>query len=185
MVTQNLIAGLQEDVQKIIETVETELLSLERSELNQKPGPGKWSVLECFEHLNRYNRFYNPELERALERKGKATAFQPGWLGNYFVRTVSPENTKPIKTLGRLNPAGSQLSIKILEEFLAHQYHLLELLTRAKSANLNQRAVRVEVFRLLRMKTGDAFRFLIAHQRRHLQQALSAAAMRPKSRLQG
>ncbi|MCO6478873.1 MAG: DinB family protein [Phaeodactylibacter sp.] len=173
MEPQNLITRLQNDVQQIIETVETELLSLEKSALNQKPAPEKWSALECFEHLNRYNRFYNPELERALEHKGKAVPFRPGWLGNYFVQSVVPENAKPMKTMAHLNPSSvSQLGVKVLEEFLGHQRHLLELLTKAKGANLNRRAVRVEVFRLLRIKTGDAFRFVVAHQQRHLQQAL-------------
>ena len=174
METQNLIPRLQENVQRIIETVETELLPLGEHELNRKPAPEKWSVLECFEHLNRYNRFYNPELERAIEHKGKAAAFRPGWLGNYFVQSVIPENEKPIKTMGYLNPTGSRLSVSVLEEFLGHQRHLLELLTKAKGANLNRRAVRVEVFRLLRIKTGDAFRFIVTHQQRHLQQALRA-----------
>lgn len=172
METQNLIARLQKDVQQIIETVETELLSLELRELSRKPAPEKWSILECFEHLNRYNRFYNPELERALEHKGRAAAFRSGWLGNYFVQSVTPGNAKPMKTMAHLNPSGSRLGLKVLEEFLAHQRHLLELLTRAKGTNLNRRAVKVEVFRLLRIKTGDAFRFLVAHQQRHLQQAL-------------
>ena len=183
METQNLITRLQSDVQQIIETVETELLPLGKSKLNRKQAPDKWSVLECFEHLNRYNRFYNPELEQALERKGKASAFHPGWLGNYFVRTVSPENAKPMKTMAHLNPTGSQLGLPVLEEFIQHQRHLLELLTRAKSANLNHRAVRVEVFRLLRMKTGDALRFLVAHQQRHLQQALRVADVMAEERV--
>lgn len=172
MEMQNFIARLQADVQQIIETVETELLPLETSVLNRKPAPEKWSPLECFEHLNRYNRFYNPELEQALEHRGKAAAFRPGWLGNFFVQSVTPENARPMKTRAYLNPAGSRLGINVLEEFLGHQRHLLELLTRAKGANLNRRAVRVEVFRLLRINTGDAFRFVVAHQQRHLQQAL-------------
>ncbi|MCB0548207.1 MAG: DinB family protein [Phaeodactylibacter sp.] len=177
METQNLITRLQSDVQRIIETVETELLPLEKNVLNRKPAPEKWSILECIEHLNRYNRFYNAELERALEYKGKPAAFNPGWMGNYFVQSVSPENTKPMKTMSHLNPTDSQLGVKVLEEFLNHQRHLLKLLTSAKGANLNRRAVRVEVFRLLRIKTGDAFRFLVAHQQRHLQQALRAVAV--------
>ena len=171
----NLVVHLQEEIQEIIETVENQLLMLDKEALNWKAAPDSWSALECFEHLNRYNRFYNAELEKALERSGKPAAFHPGWLGNYFVRSVAPDNTKAMKTMAHLNPSGSQLNKAVLEEFLNHQRHLLSLLTKAKGVNLNQRTIRVEVFRLLRMKIGDTFRFLVAHQQRHLQQALRTA----------
>ncbi len=172
METKNLIGQLQSEVQQIIETVETEFLPLNKAALNRKPAFDKWSILECFEHLNRYNRFYNAELETAVKSSGKAAPFRPGWLGDYFVRSISPENAQPMKTMKHLNPGGSKLGMEVLEEFLNHQRHLLQLLTQAKQANLNRRKVKVEVLRLLRMKTGDAFRFVIAHQQRHLQQAL-------------
>ena len=172
MKTTQLISELQTTVQGIIETVEAEILPLNKAALNWKPAPEAWSILECFEHLNRYNRFYNAELERALARSARPAAFQPGWLGNYFVQSISPGNTKPMKTMKHLNPLGSKLGVKVLEEFLAHQRHLLELLGKAKGANLNQRLVKVEILPLLRLKTGDAFRFVVAHEQRHLQQAI-------------
>ncbi len=177
MKTTQLISDLQTAVQNIIETVEAEILPLDRAALNRKPAPEKWSILECFEHLNRYNRFYNAELERALARNAKPAPFRPGWLGNFFVQYVSPGNAKPRKTMKHLNPGGSKLGVKVLEEFLTHQRHLLELLNKAKGANLNQRIVKVEILRLLRIKTGDAFRFVVTHEQRHLQQALAAKAL--------
>lgn len=172
METTQLIAALQADVQNIIETIEGEILHLDKAALHWKPSPEKWNILECFEHLNRYNRYYNPELERALSRTGKPAPFRPGWLGNYFVQSISPENARPIKTMKRLNPIDSNTNAKALEEFLSHQRHLLALLTRAKSANINQRLVTVEIMPILRIKTGDAFRFVVAHEQRHLQQAM-------------
>lgn len=179
----NVLADLQTQVQHLIETVETEFLPLEPAALNWKPAPDAWSILECFEHLNRYNRYYNAELENAMEkgRTGKASAFRPGWLGDYFVRTMSPENTKPVKTMKHLNPTGSQLSVSTLHEFLEHQRHLLRLLVRARGANLNRRAVRVEILPLLRIKTGDGLRFVVAHERRHMAQALRVRQMEMKA----
>ena len=38
------------------------LLAHSIEQLNQREAEGKWSVLECMEHLNRYGDFYIPEI---------------------------------------------------------------------------------------------------------------------------
>lgn len=168
---QELVKDLKSRVEEGIIQVEKDFLPAESTTLNYKVGADKWSVLECIEHLNRYNRYYNHHLEVALEANGAAQQYKPGWLGNYFVKTLGPEYKKPMKTKSYLNPSGSQLDKSVLVEYLDHQRHLLQLLTRARHSNLNRRAIKVEVMPLIRIKTGDALRFLIAHQERHLQQA--------------
>ena len=166
-----LITDLQEKIQAGIVEIETSFLSENNQLLNWKPNAEKWSVLECIEHLNRYNRYYNHHLEQALQKKSPPSIYKPGWLGDFFVKLVSPENKKPMKTRPHLNPTGSHLDKGTLIEFLDHQQHLLQLLSAAKKNNLNRRSIKVEVMPLMRMKIGDTFRFVITHQQRHLQQA--------------
>ena len=166
-----LITDLQEKIQAGIVEVETAFLSEHNQLLNWKPNPEEWSILECIEHLNRYNRYYNYHLEQALQKKSTPSAFKAGWLGDFFVKSVSSENKKPMKTRPHLNPAGSQLDKGTLTEFLDHQQHLLHLLSAAKKNNLNRRSIKVEIMPFIRMKIGDTFRFVIAHQQRHLEQA--------------
>jgi hypothetical protein len=171
MNNQSLIDQLQSSVNDGIVWVENELLAKDASVLNFKPTAEQWSVLECLEHLNRYSRYYNHHLEVAFNKATNSKAFRPGWLGGYFTRSVAPENAKPMKTRPHLNPVGSKLDKGVALEFLEHQRQLLQLLSKARKANLNKRAIRVEVMPIIRIKTGDALSFLIAHQDRHLQQA--------------
>lgn len=166
-----LITDLQEKIQVGIIEVETSFLSERNQLLNWKPNSEKWSILECVEHLNRYNRYYNHHLEYALQKQSNPSTYKPGWLGDFFVKSVSPENKKPMKTRPHLNPTGSQLDKGTLTEFLDHQQHLLQLLSVAKKNNLNRRSIKVEVMPFIRMKIGDTFRFMVAHQQRHLEQA--------------
>ena len=168
-----LIEDLQERVQTGISNVENQFLNEDTVILNWKADSEQWSVLECVEHLNKYNRYYNREIEKALIKQRPAKVFKPGWLGDYFVNTVTT-GSKPIKTLQRLNPVGSQLDKGILSEYIMHQQHLLQLLQKAKHNDLNRRAIKVEVMKWIRIKTGDALRFVITHQERHLAQALRA-----------
>jgi hypothetical protein len=171
MTTQALLTALTERIQEGIIYVENQLLPESEATLNWKANVDSWSVLECIEHLNRYNRYYNTAIEEALAKNTKAAVFKSGWLGDFFVKSVDPTNVKPMKTRPHLNPGGSQLDKGVLTEFLSHQKHLLQLLYQAEHKNLNPRAVKVEIFRLIRMKTGDALRFVVTHQQRHLGQA--------------
>jgi len=172
MTTQDLIFQLQNDIQKIIETTEQEVLNLDVRIVQWKENADSWSVLECYEHLNIYNRYYNVELEKALSLSSSPQKFKSGWLGNYFVEMIAPTNEKPIKTMKHVDPKGSTLTFQVVEEFLGHQRKVLQLLNIAKSKNLNSRKIRVEFLKLLRIKIGDGFRFVVAHEQRHLQQVL-------------
>jgi hypothetical protein len=62
----------------------------------------------------------------------------------------------------------------VLAEFQQHQETLLRLLSRAAHTNLNRKAIPSEFFHLLKLRLGEAFLFVIAHQERHMQQAQRA-----------
>jgi hypothetical protein len=130
------------------------------------------------EHLNRYARYYLPALRKVLaqERPNASTDAEVGfsWLGRKSYETVRPENHKLQKTLRHMNPAQSTLDRSVLTEFRQHQETLLRLLSRAAHANLNRKAVPIEFFHLLKLRLGETFQFVIAHQERHLQQAQRA-----------
>ena len=59
-------------------------------------------------------------------------------------------------------------------EFLEHQHKLFHLLELARRRDLNAVRVPVSISKLIRFKLGDTFRFLIAHEQRHMIQARNA-----------
>ena len=172
MLASRFLQQLTSAVQEALTTVETEWAALPDAMLNAQPGYGRWSALECLEHLNRYCRYYNPALARALARPGStAGEVSYSWLGRKSLEVVRPANAQAHKTLQRMNPTGSQLQRAVASEFVRHQQELLHLLDQAQAADLNRRAVPVEFFRLLKLRTGEAVEFVVLHQQRHLQQA--------------
>jgi hypothetical protein len=178
------LARLDQATRQLLTTVQTELEPLELAHLNHQPAPGAWSILECLEHLNRYSRYYNERLAKALTQPGisanaKEAEVSYSWLGGQFIRMMAPGNTKKAKTLDRMNPSGSRLGREVLTEFARHQQHLLELLAQAHSADLNRKAVPIEFFKLLKMRLGETFEFVVLHEQRHVQQALWAKASWP------
>ncbi|WP_205503548.1 DinB family protein [Rufibacter psychrotolerans] len=173
------LTQLQQQAQTQQALVRAEFLPLDAALLNAKPHATGWSALECLEHLNRYCRFYLPHLEKALS----AAPISPGnlpvrysWIGRKSLAVVDPSSPRKHKTLRHMNPHNSRLTTAVVDEFLQHQDRLLSLFALAPKADLNQKNIPVEFFRLLRMRTGEALEFLLAHQQRHLQQALRAKA---------
>jgi hypothetical protein len=178
METTAFLTSLQTATQALLATTQAEFEPLELALLNHQSRPSGWSILECLEHLNRYSRYYNPQLAKALAYPGPAASLEVGysWLGRKFVAMMHPQNAKKQTTLRHMNPQGSRLGREVLTEFVGHQTQLLALLTQARAADLNRKAVPVEFLKLLKLRLGEALEFVVVHQQRHLQQALRVKA---------
>ena len=143
--------------------------------LNWKENAEKWSILECFEHLNRYGDFYIPEITKRIQAAPKNTAtdvFKSGLLGNYFAESMLPkEKLNKMKTFKSMNPAGSTLDKAVIEKFIQQQKQLLNLLEQAQKVNLSKTKTSISISKLIKLKLGDTFRVVIYHNYRHLVQA--------------
>lgn len=150
------------------------MLDLSIEDLNFKPDPERWSILECIEHLNRYGDFYLPELETKINQsKHKANAvFKSGWLGNYFAISMLPkEKLNTMKTFKSMNPAGSQLTKETLHTFVHQQQQMLTLLHQARTVCLSKTKTNISISKWIKLRLGDTFRVVIYHNQRHLLQA--------------
>lgn len=175
MTSSDFLAALVRTVTELRATAHTEFATLDPVLLNQRPAPASWSILECLEHLNRYSRYYNAALAKALASSRTVADPQAevaySWLGRKSVEMMRPANAKKSSTLKHMNPLGSRLGSDVLAEFDQHQARLLELLATAQGNDLNRKAVPVEFFRLLKLRLGEALEFVVVHQQRHVQQA--------------
>lgn len=169
-------------------TVEEKLHHLPAPVLLLPPAQDKWSAIQCLEHLNTYSRFYLPQISRAIEqgyaRQQSATAsFKSGWFGNWFTKTMQPkpDGTLPMKMQSpkSARPVTDLDAAKVIAEFLADQQQLLLLLERAEGVNLQRLRVPTSLGKWLKLSLGDTFRFVIAHEERHVLQALRAVGVSP------
>lgn len=151
------------------------LLDQKDENLNFRPSENSWNVLECLEHLNFYGKFYLPEIEnRISESKFPAVKsnFKSGILGNYFANMMLPkEKLNKMKTLKTANPIHKQLSKSVIEEFINQQNKMLELLEKAKTVDLEKTKTSISISKMIKLKLGDTFRFVIYHNLRHIRQA--------------
>ena len=152
------------------------LKHLTTEELNAREFEGRWSALECIEHLNLYGDFYLPEIEsRILKQQPSpaATVFRSGIIGNYFAGLMQVKNGKLTKMSSPAdkNPIGSELSPTTLDRFLKQQERLKALLEESRSIDLTKTKSAISLSRWITLRLGDTFRFFVYHIERHVQQA--------------
>jgi hypothetical protein len=170
-----LLESLQADTREIM-LAATYLLKEDPNTLIQPPAQGRWSVAQVIEHLNSYGRYYLPAIESALHAQpGKhEDTFKPGWLGDYFTRTMLPgKNGQVANKMQAPKDHRPQAGIHgkpVLDTFLKQEQLLLELLERAKHANISRIRIPISLSKLVKLKLGDTFRFLVAHHQRHFVQ---------------
>jgi hypothetical protein len=75
-----------------------------------------------------------------------------------------------MKTPKNAIPAAQPNEAAMLEEFIHHQHQLLQSLQIAGNANLNKIRISISINKWIKLKLGDTFRFLIAHEQRHFLQ---------------
>lgn len=177
--SEDLIDQLEADVRQLIAAAE-HLRQADPVKLSYSSAAGAWSAAQALEHLNMYGRYYLPLIERAMVPITRDTNawFIPGFWGNYFTRMMMPRDIYEIKnkmkTVKQFTPEKGVNVEAAFNEFLAHQQKLLQLLEVARRRNLNTIRIPVAISRLFRLKLGDAFRFLVAHEQRHMIQARNA-----------
>ena len=170
-----LIESLKKDVEILLECAD--FFRNEIDALLIPPVPDKWSIAQILEHLNSYGRIYLPQMDKAISasQSNRDAWFNSGLLGNYFTNMMKPKNvfevTNKMKAFKTHSPENKLNAGKVLDEFVEQQHTLLQLLEMAKLKNLNSIRIPLSITTLVKLKLGDTFRFLIAHEQRHFIQA--------------
>jgi uncharacterized damage-inducible protein DinB len=169
MQSQQLIESLIESTRVHINFMER-MNSLPDASLTKRISDKSWSVLECVEHLNRYNDFYLPEFKRRIESSSfpADASFSSGFLGGYFAKSMLPkEKLNKMKTFKDKDPIFENIDRSVIEKFIHQQKEFLTLMERARSVSLNKTKVSISISKWIRLKLGDALLFFVNHITRH------------------
>jgi hypothetical protein len=178
-----LLRDVTQTTKDLLHILEQEFARASAPDLRKAPAPDKWNALQCFEHLNRYGHFYFPEFEKAIQKlqsEGKQArqTFKPGWLGNYAVNSMllDPQTKQPrtkMPAFKNYNPSAETVSESTVQEMIRQQKHLLDIFKQAENISLDYR-IPTTLSPFIKLKLGDVFRFLVAHNVRHTIQAQRA-----------
>jgi hypothetical protein len=149
---------------------------LNREQLNWRDRAGQWSVAQCFEHLIKIDDAYAPQW-RLIEQGAYAPTWRDRvpWLASLFgsliLRAVQPESPRKFKAAHHVEPSTGTIDADIIARFLAHQQEVVAHMTMTGSRDLRRVMVTSAVAPIAFYSALDAFRILVAHERRHMAQA--------------
>ncbi|MFD2785372.1 DinB family protein [Hymenobacter rubripertinctus] len=175
--TTDFLDALAAEVERAREMANRRFRSLTDDQLNRGPGPGKWSVGQCLEHLNIVGGLYLPVMGRkikAAQQRGSSPAdtVKHGYIGQKMTDAMRvPAAEKPIQSPQQYAPSGSRLPRTVVEVFGRQLDELSSLLSQARRVNMNAIRIPNPIIPLLYPRLTDAFELLVEHQKRHLLQA--------------
>lgn len=168
-------AAVRTDLEGLKKRLAESFYYVENDDLQRRPSPGKWTALECLEHLTLVNESYAKNIRTAIDRArpSNETRFRAGVLGGYLIRANKPREQgkipMPMKTMKAYDPQPNRRAQAVFEDFERSLDALLILLDRAKDYDLHQSVL--TLMPPLRIRLGSAFLVLTAHMERHLLQA--------------
>jgi hypothetical protein len=185
MKSSELLDSLQVDSEEMSSTFQSTFFPLSDNQLNWKPSTKGWSILECIEHIIVTGEYYLEEIENKFSRvkpesKPMDINFQSSLFGNFSANSMKPSNQGVIrykmKTMKRMEPGQSIIDrTALFRRYEKYQQRILTIIERSKYYNINKIKITSSIGKLLRFNLGNTIRFVVAHNQRHIQQALNVA----------
>lgn len=153
---------------------------LSAAQLNWRPSAGEWGVGQCLDHLITTNRCFFPDIERVAAGAYKSSAWArvsplSGLFGRMILKSLDPEKGRRTKAPRVFLPAPSDVPADVVERFARHQRELAERMRATAGADLRGTKVTSPVSALATYSLLDAYRIVVAHERKHLEQARRVA----------
>ena len=170
------LGGLVEQLGEIAGEARREFGRLSAAQVNWKPGPDEWSVGQCFEHLIKANGGYFPVLGRIARGERRASGWEKwsplsGLFGRVIERALNKEDGWKVKAPAKFLPAASEVEPGIIERFAGHQRELAEMMGAVAHLDVRRTVITSPFSGFVTYSLLDAFRIVVAHERRHFRQA--------------
>jgi len=150
---------------------------LSPAQLNWKPAPKSWSIAQCFDHLIVTHSLYLPLFERLASGEGRPTFWErysplSGFFGRFLIKSLRPDNVKPIKTISKAQPLSSEIGPDIIDRYVAHQNQMIEAIRKLPAdGDAKKLIVTSPLMGLVTYNLDDCFEIIAVHGPRHFNQA--------------
>jgi hypothetical protein len=153
---------------------------LDAGQLNWKPSAERWSVGQCFDHLIQTNRTFFADMERVAAGTYKSSAWArvsplSGFFSRMILRALDPVKGRKTKAPRVFLPASSDVAADVIEKFASHQDELVRRMRATAGRDLRRTMVTSPVAAVATYSLLDAYRIVVAHERKHFEQARRVA----------
>jgi uncharacterized damage-inducible protein DinB len=151
-------------------------------QLNWRPDATRWSVAQCLEHLLVSNRLIFSAAGEALAPSAPRTIWQrlpvlPGLFGQLLIRSQAPGGTRKYRAAPDAQPSASNITADIVQRFVAQQWEAATFLQTLDEQTAGRVIITSPFVRFMTYSMLDACRLVVAHGRRHFEQARRVTEM--------
>ena len=176
-----LLDQLSTEIQEIIDEANFRFNDLRINQLVWKPSDNVWGINEVLEHVNLFGRYYLVEIQNKMDHANSSEKvndplFRSGFWGNLITKSMGLDKNQNVKikmkTGKGYDPSIDQImNNEVFKEFINQHGQLLNLLDSSRMVNLKKIKIPIPFFKILKLRLGDCFAFMVAHNKRHLIQA--------------
>ena len=146
--------------------------------MQQQPGTGGWSVVQCIDHLNTAGWLLLRSMEDEI-RQGHAEGpygdppFEYGVVSRWFAHVLEPSSgwTFDAPSIFEPDAPNTLYPNEVVDEFLGLQDRFADCVEGVEGLDLRRIRFGSPAIPLLRISLGAWFEATLAHERRHLDQA--------------
>ena len=175
--TTKYLDEMEQGFQEALETVKATLEKSEEKLLNMPEAPGKWSMLQCLQHMSIATKLYNDNVKAELEGKQHPAAsdtYKGHWKGRMFAKMNAPkpggEIPMKLKTFKTMEPPSNLDAREVIQEFYEVHEEMISLINQSRKVNIDKIKVATALGSWVKLRLGEAYRFILAHTQRHIVQ---------------
>lgn len=170
------VGALVAELQAVGEEASKVFGGLSPAQLNWKPSAEQWSVGQCFDHLIVTNDCFLPDMRRIAAGEYRPSLWArvsplSGLIGRFILKSLDPEQGRKTKAPRVFEPAKSDVDAGVVARFVRHQSELAALMRATEGADLRGLKVASPVSPVATYSLLDAYRIVVAHERKHFEQA--------------
>jgi hypothetical protein len=165
-----------EEIRYIRQDVAALVANLTDDEFTWRPAAGRWSIGECFEHLNLTAAAFLPAIDAAIADARTRNLRAPGpfvypLLERLFVAWNEPPPRRRMRAFKNYRPAPRLGRDAVMNAFAGWQDGLVDRIKAADGLDLRRVRQRSPILPVTKWSLGTMFALVLAHERRHIWQA--------------
>jgi hypothetical protein len=165
-----------EQIRYIRQDVAAIVANLDDAQFTWRPAADRWSIGECFEHLNLTAAAYVPAIDATIADARSRNLCSEGpfaypMLERLFVAWSEPPVRRRGKAFKRYRPTPRLSRQAVMDAFSGWQDRLSERIHSADGLDLRRARRRSPILPIMKWSLGTMFALVLTHERRHIWQA--------------
>lgn len=170
------LAEVKAGLDAVAREAEAAFGGLDARQLNWRPDAARWSVAQCFDHLLVSNRLMLRAADDALDDAKPGTIWQrlpvlPRVLGRLLIRSQAPGSARKFTAAPKAQPATGDMAADIVRRFVEQHSDVVTWLQALDERHAARAIMTSPFMRVITYSVLDGCRLVLAHDRRHLEQA--------------